>query len=451
VLDSGHIPSYYAATAQLAPRRPALVGTVDCDVCVVGGGIAGCSAALHLAERGYNVVLLEGHRVGWGASGRNGAQALPGVAAGQAKLERLVGRTDARVIWDVTVEGLALMRELIARYSIDCDWVDGHLHAAVKPRHDTELRDELEILRGEYGYESVRYVPRDEVASLIASRRYLSALYDSNCGHMHPLNYTLGLACAAESHGARLYESTRALEVTQGAAAYGGSAHGASVSDGAATGVKGRGAAARVRTAAGEVRAKHVVLCGNVYLGETAPDLASKIMAVGTYIVATEPLGLERARALITNNAAVADANWVLDYYRRSADHRLLFGGRVNYSGLSSFDAPSATRRRMINVFPQLADVKIEFSWGGDVDITLNRAPHFGRLAPNVYFMQGFSGHGVVLTGIAGKLVAEAIAGTAERFDVFARIPHRNFPGGQALRRPALVLAMLYYRLKDMM
>jgi gamma-glutamylputrescine oxidase len=174
-------------------------------------------------------------------------------------------------------------------------------------------------------------------------------------------------------------------------------------------------------------------------------------MAVATYIVATEPLGEARARQLIANNAAVSDMNWVLDYFRRSADQRLLFGGRVNYSGLKSFDAPSATRTRMLKVFPQLADVRIEYAWGGEVDITLNRAPHFGRLAPNVYFLQGFSGHGIALTGIAGKLIAEAIAGTAERFDVFARIPHGNFPGGPALRRPALVLAMLYYRLRDLL
>jgi gamma-glutamylputrescine oxidase len=426
VLASGHIHSYYAASAQPSPLRQPLAGAVDCDVCVIGGGIAGCSAALHLAERGYNVVLLEEHRVGWGASGRNGAQALPGIAAGQAKLERLIGPSHARVVWDVTVEGLALMRELIARYAIDCNWVDGHMHAAIKPRHDHELREELEILRGQYGYTSVRYMPRDEVASVIASKRYASALYDANAGHMHPLNYTMALASAAEQRGARVFEGSRALQFTSGAQT-------------------------RVRTAAGEVRARHVVLCGNVYLKETAPALASKIMGVGTYIVATERLGAERARSLITNNAAVADSNWVLDYYRRSADHRLLFGGRVNYSGFANFDAPTATRRRMVAVFPQLADVKIEFSWGGDVDITLNRAPHFGRLASNVYFLQGFSGHGVVLTGIAGKMVAEAIAGTAERFDVFARIPHRNFPGGPALRRPALVLAMLYYRLKDMM
>jgi gamma-glutamylputrescine oxidase len=391
----------------------------------VGGGIAGCSTALHLAERGYSVVLLEQNRIGWGASGRSGAQALFGVAAGQAKLERLIGAQDARVVWDVSVEGLTLMRELIARHRIDCNWVHGHLQTAIKPRHDAELRAELDILRTKYGYDSIRYVPQEELRSLIATERYISALYDTNCGHLHPLNYTLGLAAAAERHGARIFEDTRALTLD--------------------------GQTVRVQTARGEVRARQVVLCGNVYLGSTAPSLTSKIMAVGTYIVATEPLGAERARALLPNNAAVADSNWVLDYFRRSVDHRLLFGGRVNYSGLSSFDAPSATRRRMVSVFPQLADVKIEYTWGGEVDITLNRAPHFGRLSPNMYFLQGFSGHGIALTGIAGKLVADAIAGTAERFDVFARIPHGKFPGGAALRRPALVLAMLYYRLKDLL
>jgi gamma-glutamylputrescine oxidase len=206
-----------------------------------------------------------------------------------------------------------------------------------------------------------------------------------------------------------------------------------------------------VQSAHGEVRARFLVLCGNVYLGPTAPQLTSKIMAVATYIVATERLGAARAQALISNNAAVSDLNWVLDYYRRSADDRLLFGGRVNYSGLRSFDAPRATRARMLAVFPQLRDVRIEYAWGGEVDITMNRAPHFGRLAPNVYFLQGFSGHGMALTGIAGKLVAETIMGMAGRFDVFARIPHHNFPGGAALRRPALVLAMLWFRIKDLL
>jgi gamma-glutamylputrescine oxidase len=423
-----YVSSYYAASSHPGQSRPPLAGALECEVCVVGGGIAGCSAALHLAERGLKVVLLEQHRIGWGASGRSGAQAIFGVAAGQPKLTRLIGAAGARAVWDVSVEGLALMRRLIRRFSIDCDWVDGHLLAAVRQRHERELHEELSALRENYGYASVRYVPREELRALLATGRYHGALYDTNSGHLHPLNYTLGLAAAAESLGVRIFEDSRARGF---------------LADGTR--------AVRVPTAAGEVRAQHLVLCGNVYLGDTAPALAAKIMAVATYIVATEPLGEARARALIVNNAAVSDMNWVLDYFRRSADHRLLFGGRVNYSGLRSFDAPSATRVRMLGVFPQLRDVRIDYAWGGEVDITLNRAPHFGRLARNVYFLQGFSGHGIALTGIAGKLVAEAIAGTAERFDVFARIPHRNFPGGAALRRPALVLAMLYYRLKDLL
>lgn len=425
---SGHVRSYYAASANPAPERPSLKGSVDCDVCVIGAGIAGCSTALHLAEQGLAVVLLEEHRVGWGASGRSGAQALYGVAAGQRKLERLLGPGDARVVWDVSVEGLALLRGLIERFSIECDLTPGHLSAAVKARHVRELESEVHELRDRYGYSSVRYVPREELRALLATERYLGALYDGNSAHLHPLNYTLGLAAAAERLGVRIFEGTRAAGFTAANAAQ-----------------------VRVRTAAGEVRARHLALCGNVYLGATAPRLAHKIMAVATYIVATEPLGAGRARELIANNAAVSDMNWVLDYFRRSADHRLLFGGRVNYSGLTSFDAPSATRARMLRVFPQLEDVHIEYSWGGDVDITLNRAPHFGRLAPNVFFLQGFSGHGIALTGIAGKLLAEAITGTASRFDVFARIAHGNFPGGPALRRPALVLAMLYYRLRDLL
>lgn len=424
----GYVPSYYAASARAAAERTQLQGSVEADVCVVGGGIAGCSAALHLAERGLKVVLLEEHRVGWGASGRSGAQAIQGVAAGQAKLDRLIGVAAARRVWEVSVEGLALMRQLIRRFSIDCDWVDGYMLAAVKERQVRELRAELTELRDGYGYASLRYVPREELRAILATDRYLGALYDTNSGHLHPLNYTLGLATAAESLGVHIFEGTRAVSFTDAA-----------------------GAKVRISTPQGDVRARFLVLCGNVYLGATAPTLASKIMAVATYIVATEPLGNERARQLIANNAAVSDMNWVLDYFRRSADERLLFGGRVNYSGFKSFDAPSATRARMLKVFPQLEDVRIEYSWGGEVDITLNRAPHFGRLAPNIYFLQGFSGHGIALTGIAGKLAAEAIGGAAERFDVFARIPHANFPGGLALRRPALVLAMLYFRLKDLL
>ena len=421
-----HVESYFAASANPWPMHAPLAGTVDCDVCVVGGGIAGCSTALNLAERGFSVVLLEERSVGWGASGRSGAQAIFGVACEQASLERLVGEADARRVWDVTVEGMALMRERIKRERIACDYVPGQVHVAIKPRQESELRAAVVRLHEKYDYRSVRILERDELRTAVSSERYRLGMIDSNGGHIHPLNYTLGLAAAAERAGVRIFESTRALTYEPGALV-------------------------RVMTPRGEVRCRHLALCGNAYLGGVAPALARKIMAVGTYIVATEVLGADRASALLPGNAAVTDINWVLDYFRRSADHRLLFGGRVSYSGIDTVDTGRTTRARMLAVFPELADARIDFAWGGYVDITANRAPHFGRLEQNVYFLQGFSGHGIVLTGIAGQLLATAIAGDAERFDVFARIPHRDFPGGTALRRPALVLAMLWYRLRDLL
>jgi len=420
------ISPYYAATAHAAPHRAALRGLINCDVCVIGGGITGCSAALHLAARGYAVALLEEHCIGWGASGRNGGQAHVGVAAGQTALERLVGRTDARAIWDMSVEALALLRTLIARYTIQCDWADGQMLVAIRPHQEGELREQLLELRERYSYGSVRFLERDELRSLIASSRYIAGMHDSNGGHLHPLNYTLGLAAAAESHGARLFEGSPALRF-----------------DGTGP--------VRVHTATGEVHCRQLLLCGNTSLGAGAAALRTRILAVGSCVIATEPLGAERADALIANNAAVADMNWVLDYFRRSADQRLIFGGRVTYSGFDPARIAASTRSRMVAVFPQLTDVRVEHAWGGYIDITRNRAPHFGRLGANVYFMQGFSGQGIVLAGLAGKLVAEAVAGEAERFDIFARIPHHGFPGGVALRRPALVLAMLYYRLKDLL
>ncbi len=419
-------PTYYAAASTPAPARPVLAGSHRCDVCVVGGGIAGTSTALHLAERGLDVILVEAQRIGWGASGRSGAQVLPGVAASQDKLEQLIGPADARKVWEVSVEGVRLVRDLIARHDIDAQFVAGHMLTAVKPRHDRELRAHVEELTQRYGYEGVRYMPRDEVRGIIDSDRYLGALYDPNAGHIQPLNYTLGLAAAAERRGARIFEGTRALDFS------------------------GR-TPLRVRTSGGEVLCRQLVLCGNVYLGATAPQLQSRIMAVGTCIVASEPLGAARAQSLVSNNAAVADMNWVLDYFRRSQDHRLLFGGRVTYAGFDPDRIAAATRARMTLVFPQLRDVRVQFAWGGHVDITRNRAPDFGRLNPGVYYLQGFSGHGIALAGMAGKLVSEAIAGDAGGFDVFARIPHAAFPGGRALRRPALVLAMMFYRIRDLL
>jgi gamma-glutamylputrescine oxidase len=422
-----HIRSYYAASANPAPERPALRGDLTADVCVIGAGISGCSTALHLAERGYKVVVLEGRRVAWGASGRSGGQAIFGYAAGQDKLIAQVGRDAARQMFDISVEALDLLKDRVARHAIDCDLNWGQMHVAIKPRHETELRAWQEELATQYGYRSLRWLDAKEVRQVLSTERYLGGLLDTRSGHLHPLNYTLGLAATAEAAGATICE------------------------DSLVTGIE-HGATVRVRTAAGSVRAQHVVLCCNAYIDETiSRQLRARIMPVGTYIVATEPLGETRLRALMRDNVAVTDINWVLDYFRRSADRRLLFGGRVSYSGLNPATTHHATRARMLTVFPQLADVKIAYAWGGYVDITMSRAPDFGRLAPNVYYLQGFSGHGIALTGMAGKLVAETIAGQAERFDLFAKLEHRNFPGGPAFRTPALVLAMLWFRLKDLL
>jgi gamma-glutamylputrescine oxidase len=422
-----HIDSWYAASANPAPEREPLHGDVDADVCVVGGGIAGCSTALHLAERGYRVVLLEGRRIAWGASGRSGGQAIVGYACSQDKLVAQVGRDDARRMFEISVEAQRLIQSLVERHGIQCDLHWGHLHTAIKQRQVDELLAHRAELERDYGYAGTRWLDRAGLGQLLGTDRYIGALRDDASGHLHPLNYTLGLAAAAERAGVRVFEGTEVTGIDHGA--------------GTAT----------VRTSRGAtVRAQHVALCCNAFMDERiSRHLRDRIMPVGTYIVATEKLGRERMASLMRENLAVSDVNFVLDYFRPSQDDRLLFGGRVSYSGRDALNTANATRARMVKVFPQLADARIEYAWGGHVDITMSRAPDFGRLAPNVYYLQGFSGHGIALTGMAGKLLAEAIAGQSERFDLFTKLQHRKFPGGPALRMPALVLAMLWFRLKD--
>src|SRR5580700_1252464 len=417
--------SYYALDNAWATRTP-LRGEVTCDVAVLGGGIAGCSAALHLAKRGYKVALLEARRVGYGASGRSGGQTIFGLAVSQQKLEREVGRDDARRLFGLSIEALDLTQSLIREYAIDCDYRPNHVHVAVKPRHVRELTQWAAELRADYRYSSIQLLNRDELQGHVHSDRYLGGLLDPRSGHLQPLKYTQGLARAAMSAGAVLHENTEVLCYENGREV-------------------------RVHTAQGTVRCAHLILCGNAYIGAVAPSLARRILGVGTYIIATEPLGEERVRSLLPSNAAVADINWILDYFRRSQDHRLLFGGRVSYSSVQPPRLAESMRKRMVRVFPSLSDVKVANAWGGYLDITMSRAPNFGRLAPNVYYLQGFSGHGVALAGLAGELASEAVAGTAERFDVFSRIPHRDFPGGPLFRRPSLMLAMLYYRLRDLL
>jgi gamma-glutamylputrescine oxidase len=419
--------SYYAASSPepVRPERAPLAGEWRTDVAVVGGGLAGCSAALHLAKRGFKVALLEAHSVGYGASGRSGGQTIFGLATSQRALIAQVGREDARRLFDLSVEALDLTESLIREHGIDCHYRPNHVHVATKPRHLEELTEWLHEL-AEYHYDSVRLLDRHELQAHVRSERYLGGLIDSRSGHLHPLKYTQGVARAAEAAGARLFENTQALHYEDGNEVV-------------------------VRTARGTVRCRHLVLCANAYIGALAAPLGRRILGVGTYIIATQPLDAARARALLPSNAAIADINWILDYFRLSADHRILFGGRVSYSAFEPPHLAESMRRRMVRVFPDTSDLKIEYTWGGYLDITMSRAPDFGRLAPNVFYLQGFSGHGMSLTALAGKVVAEAVAGTAERFDVFARLPHRDFPGGPLLRRPSLVLAMLYYRIKDLL
>ena len=427
--------SYYAATAPRERSFPALQSNVDCDVAVVGGGLAGLSAAIELADRGYSVVLLEAQQVGWGASGRNGGQVIAGLACDQSVIDAQLGREASRRVWDMTMEAIRLIGERRRRFGIECDWVDGYISAAESPRKARELCQWHEHMASAYGYNST-WIPPAEMPGWIASPRFHSAVYDPLGGHLHPLKYSLGLARAAASLGVQIHENSAAVAIEPGSTA-------------------------KVSTAAGCVSASHVLLAGNVYLQGIAPSLERRVMPVGTYIVASKPLAPELAASLIPSRSAVCDTNFVLDYFRPTADHRMLYGGRVSYSTATPMNLAASMQRRMAHTFPQLQGTEVEFAWGGFVDISMNRAPDFGRLSQvasgpgrtwsNVYYLQGFSGHGLALTGLAGKLVAEAIAGDAERFDTFARIQHRAFPGGRLLRTPALVAGMAYYRLRDML
>lgn len=420
-----HAPSWYAASVPTAPLRAPLRGDHATDVCVLGAGYTGLSAALSLAERGYRVTVLEAHRVGWGASGRNGGQAIVGFGCEVETLERLVGDADARRLFDFSREGMALLRHRLQHHGIACDWRDGHASVPINPRQERSLRQAMQTLTDRYDY-PLQWWDRHQLRSQLDSPRYCGAMFDAASGHLHPLAYAQGLARAAESLGVVIHESSPVIQLA-------------------------RGPRPQLRTAHGTVSANQIVIAGNAWLQGIAPELERRIMPVGTYIGASAPLGAERARALIRNDMAVADVSWALDYFKLSADHRLLFGGRASYSALPPPNLRGVMTRRMHQVFPQLADVGMDQVWGGYVDITRNRAPHWGRLTSTVYFAQGFSGHGVAATGLAGAVIAEAIAGQNERLDVFERIPHRPFPGGRLLRMPLLVAAMSWYKLRDVL
>jgi gamma-glutamylputrescine oxidase len=415
-------PSYYAATAQPYPACPPLEGEVSADVCVIGAGFTGLSAALELAEAGYKVVVLEARTVGYGASGRNGGQICTGFSSGQAKIVSQLGKDDARQCFEIAEEAKRLITERIARYNIDCDLKWGYLHCIPKAAQLAELQAQKEEWDG-LGYTDTTVLNKAELEERLGTSCYHGALREGGAGHFHPLNYCLGLARAAIKAGAVIYE------------------HSAVTS--AETGDK-----PLARTSRGAVRARYMVIGGNGYLGRTVPALYGRVMPVTSYIITTEPLGENRAKSLIRDNEAVANTNFIVDYFRITGDTRLLFGGRASYSTLEPPNLGAYMKPRMVKVFPQLADVRIDFAWGGYIAITSNRIPDCGRLSPHVYYAHGYSGQGVALAGMYGKLIAECIKGQAERFDLLARVRHLPFPGG-ALRTPLLVGAMLFYRLRD--
>ncbi|MFN3738655.1 NAD(P)/FAD-dependent oxidoreductase [Hydrogenophaga sp.] len=420
--------SYYEASVQRGAGRPGLQGELVVDALVVGGGFAGLSAALELAQRGLSVVLLEADRVGSGASGRNGGQAIVGFASGQEPFEAQLGQADAQRAWDMSLEAIDLLDARIRRHGIDCDRRFGYVYVADSARKARALREEADGLRAR-GI-AVEWAEGEAVQGLIGSQRYVAAAREHRSGHLHPLKFALGLARAAEAAGVRVFEHSPVTQLR-------------------------RGEKLVAHTPQGRVVARFGVLAGNctlpAYGPAVAPEIAPRVMPVGTYIIGTEPVDAALAERLLPGDVAACDNNFVLDYFRFSAERRMLFGGRVSYTTMTPPNLKEVMRQRMAAIFPALAGVPVEHVWGGFVDISMNRAPDFGRLGPNLYYLQGFSGHGVALTGLAGLLVAECVAGQAERFDVFARLRHRRFPGGPLLRTPTLALGMLWHRLRDVL
>ncbi|MFC3283547.1 NAD(P)/FAD-dependent oxidoreductase [Litchfieldella rifensis] len=418
-----HVASYYAASANPSPQRPSLSGEVVCDVCVVGAGFTGISSALHLAEKGLKVVVLEAARVGFGASGRNGGQIVNSYSRDMDVIEAKYGEQTARALGDMAFEGNRIIRERVARYDIACDLKDGNLFAACNARQMQSLV-EHKALWERYGNDQLELLEGPEYRREVGSDRYVGALVDHSGGHLHPLNLVLGEAAAFESLGGIIYEQSPVVELI----------HGEPV---------------RLRTRQGAVCADRVVLAGNAYMHKLIPQLEGKAMPCGTQIVTTEPLEESLAKALLPGDMAVEDCNYLLDYFRLSADRRLIYGGGVNYGGQDPANIEGVVRPKLETTFPQLEGVRIDYAWSGNFLLTLNRLPQFGVLNRNVYYAQGYSGHGVTCSHLAGRLIAEIMCGRAERFDAFAGLPHLPFPGGRLLRVPFSAVGAWYYRVRD--
>ena len=420
-----HCNSYYAATANVTTGYAPLRGAGSCDVCIIGAGFTGISAALTLAERGYKVSVIEANRVGWGASGRNGGQLIGGIG-GEERLKKSRDKDITDLIWQMRWAGHDIIKQRVEKYSIDCGLKFGYMDVAIKARHWRDLLEEYESMqRPDFPYET-RLVPKQEITGVIGTEAYIGGLINMANGHLHPLNLCLGEAAAAVQQGAEIYEQSPVTRIEHGNKA-------------------------RVHTAEGSLTCDFVVLAGNAYHHLEARRLSGFVFPAGSFIIATEPLPDELVNEINPLDLAVCDPNHVLDYFRLSADKRLLFGGRCNYSGREPRSIRKSIFPRMVKIFPQLKNVGIDYEWGGKIGIVINRVPHLGRLDDNIFYSQGYSGHGVNVTHLAGQVVADAIAGTYERFDVFEKVKHLRIPGGQWVGNQLLALGMIYFRLLDLL
>ena len=418
-----HTRSYYAATARNRTDYPELEGAVQADVCVIGAGFTGVASALTLAERGYRVAVVEANRVGWGASGRNGGQLIAGISS-EHKLLRRYGAGFERELWDLRWRGNDIILGRIDHYAIDCDFKPGYLEVAPKASHLPGLREEFERLERFAHPHGYRLLDREEVAEATGTSAWQAGLLTQRNGHLHPLNLCLGEAQAAVGLGVQIYEQSPVLRIEHGPRS-------------------------RVHTDRGHVEADAVILAGNAYHHLEPKHLSGLVFPAGSYIIATEPLSEDLRREINPINAAICDTYEIVDYYRYSAEGRMLYGGRCNYSGRDPASIRDAILPRMLRLYPQLKGVRVDYEWGGKIGIVLNRIPALGRIHGNVYYVQGYSGHGLNASHIMGEIVADAIGGTLEKFDLFAQIPHFRIPGGQWFGSQLIAMGMLYYRLKD--
>jgi glycine/D-amino acid oxidase-like deaminating enzyme len=420
-----HAPSYYAATRNYSTDYPMLRGEQRADVVVVGGGFTGVSAALYLVERGYDVALIEENRIGWGASGRNGGQLVDGFVEVD-RIEKRFGAGAADIARRMGIECRDIVVERINKHSINCDLKFGYLDLALCQADIDYFHEIIEQKqRTNYPHEC-HFVPKAELHDYIGSDIYSGGLVNSGNGHLHPLNLCIGEARAAAELGVRIFERSCVTRIQHGEKPV-------------------------IETAQGKITAAKIVLAGNAYLGRLEPKLHGAAIPAGSYIIATEPLSDNVATELLPKDMACCDQRLVLDYFRLSPDKRMLFGGFCNYSGRDPKDIGASLGPKMHKVFPQLKNARIDFEWGGNIAISVNRIPQLGRIRGNTYYAQGYSGHGVAPTHLAGKVLADIIAGDSEQFDVFSKVRHLRLPGGKFFANPALALGMMYYRLKDLL